>query len=127
MRNREGPASTLGRLDFVDALRGFALFGVFWANLLIFSGIGYMTDERRSALFPGKRDAIAYTLERFLIENKFMGLFSGPAPIVAIAVGGYLVQVLLARMWLRRFRFGPAEWMWRSLTYWKVQPFRAVS
>ncbi len=25
-------------------------------------------------------------------------------------------------LWLRRFRFGPAEWLWRSLTYGRVQP-----
>ena len=26
--------------------------------------------------------------------------------------------------WLRRFRFGPLEWCWRSLTYWRRQPMR---
>jgi len=74
---REVPApSPHDRLEFIDSLRGFALFGVFAANLLIFSGIAYMTDERRTALFSGPLDSIAYTLERFFIENKFMGLFS---------------------------------------------------
>jgi uncharacterized protein len=65
-----------GRLEFVDSLRGFALLGVFWANLLIFSGIAYMTDARRTAAFGGPLDSTAYFLERFFIENKFMGLFS---------------------------------------------------
>jgi uncharacterized protein len=65
-----------GRLEFVDALRGFALFGVFWANLLIFSGIEYLTDKQRASLFHGRLDAFAYFFERFFIENKFMGLFS---------------------------------------------------
>ncbi|HEX2493322.1 MAG TPA: DUF418 domain-containing protein, partial [Steroidobacter sp.] len=27
-------------------------------------------------------------------------------------------------LWLRWFRFGPAEWLWRSLTYWRMQPMR---
>ena len=27
-------------------------------------------------------------------------------------------------MWLARYRFGPAEWLWRSLTYWQPQPMR---
>ena len=31
-------------------------------------------------------------------------------------------------LWLRRFRFGPAEWLWRTLTYGRVQPLgRATS
>jgi uncharacterized membrane protein YeiB len=37
-----------GRLEVVDSLRGFALFGVFWANLLVFSGIEYSTEEQRA-------------------------------------------------------------------------------
>jgi maleate isomerase len=33
-------------------------------------------------------------------------------------------QVLFSAWWLRRFRFGPAEWLWRSLTYGSRQPMR---
>jgi uncharacterized protein len=33
-------------------------------------------------------------------------------------------QLWVSPIWLRRFRFGPAEWAWRSLTYWKLQPMR---
>ncbi len=65
-----------GRLEFVDSLRGFALFGVFWANLLIFSGIEYMNEEQRASVFGGRLGSFAYLFERFFIENKFMGLFS---------------------------------------------------
>jgi uncharacterized protein len=49
---------------------------------------------------------------------------AGPAGLAAIAIVGYVVQVVLARAWMTRFRFGPAEWCWRSLTYGKLQPFR---
>jgi len=65
-----------GRLQVVDLLRGFALFGVFWANLQIFAGFDYMTDEQRVSLFHSRLDTVAYLVERFFIENKFMGLFS---------------------------------------------------
>jgi hypothetical protein len=34
------------------------------------------------------------------------------------------VILIVSPFWLRRFRFGPLEWVWRSLTYWKKQPFR---
>ena len=33
-----------------------------------------------------------------------------------------LAQLLSSSLWLRYFRFGPCEWLWRSLTYWKRQP-----
>jgi uncharacterized protein len=36
----------------------------------------------------------------------------------------WLVQVLFSVLWLRNFRFGPLEWLWRSLTYWQRQPLR---
>ena len=34
------------------------------------------------------------------------------------------VQLPFSRWWIRRFRFGPAEWVWRSLTYGVPQPMR---
>jgi uncharacterized protein len=36
----------------------------------------------------------------------------------------YLVQVVFSRWWLNNFLFGPFEWLWRSLTYFKVQPMK---
>lgn len=33
-------------------------------------------------------------------------------------------QLLISPIWLRHFQFGPCEWVWRSLTYWKLQPMR---
>ena len=32
------------------------------------------------------------------------------------------LQIFLARAWMTRFRMGPVEWLWRSLTYFKLQP-----
>jgi len=34
------------------------------------------------------------------------------------------LQLLVSQWWLARYRFGPAEWLWRSLTYWRRQPMR---
>jgi uncharacterized protein len=36
----------------------------------------------------------------------------------------WAVQLWYSPLWLERFRFGPAEWLWRSLTYWRLQPMR---
>ena len=48
-----------------------------------------------------------------------------PSMGVAIAAGIYLIQTLLSVLWLRYFRFGPLEWLWRSLTYGRAQPLRS--
>jgi uncharacterized protein len=34
----------------------------------------------------------------------------------------WALQLVYSPIWLRYFRFGPAEWLWRSLTYWRAQP-----
>ena len=34
----------------------------------------------------------------------------------------WVLQLIISPLWLRYFRFGPAEWLWRSLTYKKAQP-----
>ena len=36
----------------------------------------------------------------------------------------FVVQVWASRAWLRRFRFGPLEWAWRSLTWLRLEPLR---
>lgn len=36
----------------------------------------------------------------------------------------WIFQIIFSAIWLRYFRFGPFEWVWRSLTYWKRQPMR---
>ena len=38
----------------------------------------------------------------------------------------WVVSLIASAMWLRRYRFGPLEWCWRSLTYWERQPMRLV-
>ena len=36
----------------------------------------------------------------------------------------WTVEIIWSHIWLRHFRFGPLEWAWRSLTYWKKQPIK---
>lgn len=35
-----------------------------------------------------------------------------------------VLQVALSHFWLARFRYGPMEWLWRAVTYWKIPPMR---
>jgi uncharacterized protein len=51
----------------------------------------------------------------------------GRAQGVALALGFYLLQLLASRLWLANFRFGPAEWLWRALTYLHLPPMRRVA
>jgi len=48
-----------------------------------------------------------------------------PVSRLMVVVGAiWLVQLVISPLWLASFRYGPAEWVWRSLTYWKPQPMR---
>ncbi len=38
--------------------------------------------------------------------------------------GMWIFNMIFSTVWLRYFEFGPMEWVWRSLTYWKKQPMR---
>jgi uncharacterized protein len=46
----------------------------------------------------------------------------GPAAAVLLAVGVWSLEVVFAYAWLARFRIGPVEWLWRSITYLRVLP-----
>jgi uncharacterized protein len=45
----------------------------------------------------------------------------GVAPAMAFGILFFAVQVVLARWWMTHFSMGPVEWLWRSLTYFKLQ------
>ncbi|HEX8691194.1 MAG TPA: DUF418 domain-containing protein [Longimicrobium sp.] len=49
----------------------------------------------------------------------------GPTWLWVQAVATIALQTLFSRWWLARYRFGPMEWAWRSLTYRERQPLRA--
>ncbi len=51
----------------------------------------------------------------------------GASAVVAISLAVFVAQIFLSRWWLSRYRFGPMEWLWRCLTYGRIQRFRLVS
>ncbi len=53
----------------------------------------------------------------YYAELEFYQIF-----FVAFAI--WILQLIVSPIWLRYFYFGPLEWLWRSLTYWKVQPMK---
>jgi uncharacterized protein len=44
-----------------------------------------------------------------------------------VVAGIWTFNLLWSPWWLARYRFGPLEWCWRSLTYWRKQPMRRVA
>jgi uncharacterized protein len=50
-----------------------------------------------------------------------LGGTMGPTLYLPVGVSVYCAQVIMSRLWLARFRFGPLEWGWRMLTYGKWQ------
>jgi uncharacterized protein len=47
--------------------------------------------------------------------------------LLALAVAIWILQLWWSPLWLGRYRFGPLEWLWRSLTYGRRQPLRLGS
>ena len=63
----------------------------------------------------------------FIFFGYGLGQFGrmGAAPAFALGIAVYILQMLASAWWLRRYRFGPIEWLWRTLMYGAAQPMRA--
>jgi uncharacterized protein len=51
----------------------------------------------------------------------------GSAAVLAICIAFFAFQVAFSHWWLARYRFGPMEWLWRTLTYGERPPLRRIS
>ena len=84
----------------------------------------------RSVAALGQMALTNYLLQSVILGLVFysygLGLFGRLAPLPAALIGGAICvgQVGFSRIWLKRYRFGPVEWLWRSLTYRKWQLMR---
>lgn len=87
--------------------------------------------RRLSPFGPAGRMALTNYLAQSvvctLIFNAYgLGYFNelGLSVTLPLVLVIFAAQVLFSRFWLSRFRFGPVEWVWRSLTYGVRQPLR---
>jgi uncharacterized protein len=85
--------------------------------------------ERLSHLAPVGRMALTNYLTHsvlylLLFTGAGLGLLGkvGPTICVALSIAIFSAQVAVSGWWLQRYRFGPAEWVWRTLTYGRAQP-----
>jgi uncharacterized protein len=120
---------------------------IYWENILrsalyCFIPIGYIAGImmicrsgklRRPATrlaAVGRMALTNYLVHSIICTTIFFGHGLGQFGRVE-RMGQFLVVVLTlalqlwySPLWLKHFRFGPAEWLWRSLTYWKIQPMK---
>ena len=61
----------------------------------------------------------------FIFYGFGLGLYANvnAAQGILIATAIYFIQVIWSNLWLKKFRYGPMEWLWRVLTYKNKQPF----
>ncbi len=61
-----------------------------------------------------------------LFYNYGFGLYGaiGPAAGIVITIAIFALQLFISPLWLQSFHYGPIEWIWRTCTYMKLQPFR---
>ena len=57
-----------------------------------------------------------------------LGLFGklGVAAALSIGIGVYILQVAFSAYWLKKYLYGPVEWLWRTAMYGARQPLRRV-
>jgi uncharacterized protein len=89
-------------------------------RLMVFYGVGRMgltTYVMQSAIGT------------FIFFSFGLGLINEIGALMSLLLGIaiFVVQIVFANYWFRYYAYGPLEWLWRSLTYLKVQRLKAVS
>jgi uncharacterized protein len=78
--------------------------------------------------WSGRMALTTYMVQIAILDLTFSkyALHLEPTPLQALGAGLALfaVSAALSRWWLSRFRYGPVEWLWRSITYGRLQPWR---
>jgi len=46
---------------------------------------------------------------------------------ILIVFGIWIVLLTISPLWLKSYRYGPLEWLWRGLTYWRLQPMKKAT
>ena len=87
---------------------------------------------RRLAAFgwSGRMALTSYMIQILLLDllfsNYALGVSLRPLAGLAVAVALFLILAAFSRFWLTRHPLGPLEWLWRSATYARWQPWRVV-
>ena len=104
------------------------------ALIMLIVKLGVLRGAAQRLATVGQMALTNYVMQTVICTTIFyghgFGLFGKLDRVwqLPIVVGVWILQLIWSPLWLRRYRFGPLEWLWRSLTYWKRQPMgRAVN
>jgi uncharacterized protein len=120
--------SPVGALLFVLGMVPTALGHAALIMMVCKAGIGRRLTDRLAAV--GRMALTNYLMQSVLCTTLFYGygadLFGR---VDRMGLWGFVLaiwglQIVVSPIWLKHYRYGPAEWMWRSLTYWQWQPLR---
>lgn len=128
------PASWPGLLQTTAAAIGVPALALAYSAAIV---LAFGTPAGRRLLRPvgvaGRMALSNYLLHSVVMTVIFygwgLGWFGrlGPAVTTPLAMLICALQVPLSRAWLARFRFGPAEWLWRQFTYRRRIPLGATT
>ena len=130
------PVSCLFAWNAVDGQLGLIAGSTIYALSVVPMSLAYIssiclwyTKHQDMKLFrimaaPGRMALTNYVGQSALGMIIFYGIgfklaLTGLVYVELIAAGVFVFQVLCSNVWLRYFRFGPLEWIWRMLTYGK--------
>lgn len=111
-----------------------ALMLSYLAAIVLLVERGGMAARALAALAPLGQTALSNYIGQSVVMNliffsyglAFMPALYGQTDAainLGIVVAVYIAQIIISSLWVRRFRFGPLEWLWRSLAYGALQPF----
>lgn len=116
---------------------GYILGGIFDVSIMFFYLLLFVDFYQNGAkrLFDkiapvGRMTLSFYILQSLIFVPIFYNFGLGgykfiPENIaIIIGIAFVLIQIIIANIWFRHFYFGPLEWVWRSLTYFKLMPFK---
>lgn len=124
---RDNPyANLIGGLIFDTGSNALSLFYIAGVTLLF---TRQRWANRLSYLAPvGKLALTSYLVQTvfglLIFQGYGLNLFAeiGVAAATALTLPIFFLQVVFSRWWLSRYQYGPVEWLWRSLTYFQLQP-----
>ena len=117
----------IGTYDVSNLLQtGMYIFGF----LLLFERKAWWRRQMLKLAPYGRMALTNYVMQTLIGTTLFFGFGfgllgdMGATATVAIAIIVFIAQRYFSKWWLSRFKFGPLEWLWRSVTFLTIQPFK---